>query len=800
MNTQAIEIVRKMYNQFFSSALLCGAVKVPRDVNSENLFDVRFMPPSKAWIDPQKNKNANTPRLAMASSIDPAIEDLDRRYPGAKGKSVLAIRAASESHAEVLIYGPVGDYFWDGISAKQFVEELRGITATHITVRINSDGGIVSDGVAIHNALKSHPAKITTVVDGLAASIASLVFMAGDTRKMYPASSLMLHAPWTWAAGNAKKLRKLAEDLETTSEAVNTAYLAHTTDAAAVEAMLTDGDDHYLTAARSVELGLATELATTVDPATTNDNAAAAALLSLISAIAKAPGNAVAALRDHIHAQWRPNAFASLSEAHQRAVLAHIEDPTMQTQSRLIMANAGGALPAAAPTPPPAVAAAPAAPAPVDHHAAALAAVADRNNRIHAALRDVMDAPGINQLYTEALRDPTMTVETVQARALAALGAQASPSAGGSPRIEGGADERDRMVAGISNAVLARSGLAQREDGNQYNGIRMQQIARIVLQRAGVSGLDRMNGEQLFDRMVALHGSSDFPLLLANTANKALRAAYEAAPQTWRAWCAVGEVSDFKANSRIQLGTFNSLAEIKPGGEYTYGNLGEEAESIQAITKGKGIAFTRQMMINDDLGAFIGASRMVGMAAQRTVNEDVYTRLFASTVMSDTGALFNATAVTTAGGHANLAGSGAAISATSLAAAEAAMALQKDKNLRTPLNLTPRYLLVPRAKRQVAYDVLKPFGANTSGSTFVQDMGLTLISDSLLDANSTTAWFLVADQNIAPLIEVDFLYGNEVPYVAESIDWETDAMKLKVRLDYGVQAIDWRAGYKNPGA
>lgn len=743
-------------------------------------------------------KNHSAP--AMCSPEPTATDDLERRYPGAKGKSVLAIRAAAESHAEVLIYGPIGDWFWDGISARQFVEDLRNITATTITVRINSDGGVVSDGVAIHNALQSHPAEITTVVDGMAASIASLIYMAGDTRQMYPASQLMLHAPWTWVAGNAKQLRKIADNLDVASEAVNTAYLSHATDKAAVETMLTDGDNHYLTAARAVELGLATGIVQTAEPDAPNDSARAAALLSYIAAIAKAPSEACASLRSNLQALWSPNAFASLSEAHQRAVLAHIEDPTMQSQSRLIMANAGGALPAAAPTPPPAVAVVPAAPAPVDHHAAALAAVADRNNRIHAALRDVMDAPGINQLYTEALRDPSMSVETVQARALATLGAQAAPSNGGAPRIEGGTDERDRMIDGLSNAFLARAGLAKQEQGNQFNGVRLQHAVRMTLQRAGVSGLDRMTGNEMFDKVVALQGGSDFPLLVANTANKALRAAYDAAPQTWRTWCAVGEVSDFKANSRIQLGTFNSLATIAPGGEYTYGTLDEEGESIQAVTKGKGLALTRQLMINDDLGAFVSAARMMGMAAQRTVNEDVYTRLFASTAMSDTGALFNATAVTTAGGHANLAGTGTAISATSLAAAEAAMALQKDKNLRTPLNLMPRFLLVPRAKRQVAYDVLKPFGANTSGSTFVQDMGLTIVSDSLLDANSTTAWFVVADQNIAPLIEVDFLDGIQVPYVAESIDWDTDAMKFKVRMDYGVQAIDWRAGYKNPGA
>jgi len=393
---------------------------------------------------------------------------------------------------------------------------------------------------------------------------------------------------------------------------------------------------------------------------------------------------------------------------------------------------AGG--PAVQPVAP--VAAAPAAPtAPAaDPVQAAIAAMAERNTRVRGIFAGFRDLSGMAELESACLADPTLAIDQVQGKVLAKLGAGASPlTPTGGPRFEAGIDERDKMLEGMSNAVLARHGLAKAEAGNQYNGIKLQQAVRACLARAGQTGLDRLSGTQLADRVFALHGSSDFPLLVANTANKALRAAYDMAPQTWRTWCAVGEVSDFKANSRIQTGTFNSLAEIKPGGEYSYGSVGEEAESITAITKGKGLSLTRQLIVNDDLGAFMSAARLMGFAAQRTVNEDAYARLFASTVMSDGGALFNATAVTAAGGHANYTSSGTAISAASLAVGRAAMALQKDKNLRTPLNLRPRFILVPEGKLQVAYDVLKPFVAASGGSNFVIDLGLSLVSDANLD-------------------------------------------------------------------
>lgn len=658
---------------------------------------------------------------------------------------------AAAGEVELLVYGDIGENWWGGesVTAKSVVDQLAAQQADLIHVRVNSYGGSVADGIAIYNALRNHPAAVKVSVDGVAVSSASLIAMAGDEVVMPATAVMMIHAPWGAAQGNAVDMRDMAAVLDTYARAMAEAYAVKTGKPHAdMLAMLSDGKDHWYTAREAVDAGFADSVA----------------------------GEAV----DGDAEDASPNGVARyLSSAPQRIAAAlRVAPPQLETPNMTINAAAS----------------------PADIQAQALAAMRDRNDRIHAALRDVMEHAGVRDLYETALRDPAMTLEAVQAKALALLGANASAANGGGGRVESGADSRDKFIAGVTNAVMARAGMEKIEAGNEYAGIRLHNIVRASLKRAGVGGVERLEASQLAEKVFASLGGSDFPLLIANTANKALRAAYDMAPQTWRDWCAVGEVSDFKANSRIQVGTFNSLAEIKPAGEYTYGSYGEEAESITAITKGKGLALTRQLIINDDLGAFVNAARMMGFAAQRTVNEDAYARLFAATAMADTGALFNSTAVTTLGGHANLAGSGGAISATTLASGRAAMALQKDKNLRTVLNLRPRFLLIPEGKLQVAYDVLKPYVAATGGSNFVTALNLTLVSDGQMDANSATAWFMVADANLAPLIEVDFLGGQQTPYVAEAVDWDTDAMKFKVRLDYGVQAIDWRAGYKNPGA
>ncbi len=113
--------------------------------------------------------------------------------------------------AEILIYDVIGFPF---VEAKQFIKDLNAIKAKQITVRLNSPGGDVFDGVAVYNALKNHPAKITTRIEGLAASIASVIALAGDEVHAYANTMYMIHDPWVMAVGNQEDLRSIADVLE----------------------------------------------------------------------------------------------------------------------------------------------------------------------------------------------------------------------------------------------------------------------------------------------------------------------------------------------------------------------------------------------------------------------------------------------------------------------------------------------------------------------------------------------------------------------------------------------------------
>lgn len=138
---------------------------------------------------------------------------------------------ANDQEASINIYGDITSYAYEEYgetSAVNLSKQLEALgDVSKINVYINSYGGEVAEGLAIYNALKRHKAKVTTYCDGFAASIASVIFMAGDERVMSEASLLMIHNAWTMAIGNADDLRKQADDLEKITQASVNAYKSH---------------------------------------------------------------------------------------------------------------------------------------------------------------------------------------------------------------------------------------------------------------------------------------------------------------------------------------------------------------------------------------------------------------------------------------------------------------------------------------------------------------------------------------------------------------------------------------------
>ena len=145
------------------------------------------------------------------------------------------VKAKAADSAEIMIYEDIGASFFEGgVSAKQFAADLKSLGKVRtIDLRLNSNGGDVFDGMAIYQLLVQHPATITTHIDGLAASIASVIAMAGSKIRIAESGFLMIHEAWGMGVGGSDDLRALANLLEVTTATMGDVYAARTRNSAA---------------------------------------------------------------------------------------------------------------------------------------------------------------------------------------------------------------------------------------------------------------------------------------------------------------------------------------------------------------------------------------------------------------------------------------------------------------------------------------------------------------------------------------------------------------------------------------
>jgi ATP-dependent Clp endopeptidase proteolytic subunit ClpP len=178
------------------------------------------------------------------------------------------IRSKSATSAEIILYGAIGDsYFGDSITAKDFSSELSNLpkTVNQIDVRVNSPGGDVFDGVTIYNRLKQHSANITVHIDGLAASIASIIALAGDEVIMGEGALFMIHLPWTMSMGDRNDLENTINRLLDVEEQLIGIYSRKTgLDRLELKKMLED--ETWLDADQALEMGFVNKKVSESEP------------------------------------------------------------------------------------------------------------------------------------------------------------------------------------------------------------------------------------------------------------------------------------------------------------------------------------------------------------------------------------------------------------------------------------------------------------------------------------------------------------------------------------------------------
>jgi ATP-dependent protease ClpP protease subunit len=672
--------------------------------------------------------------------------------------SIVAARGAK--NAEVFIYGDIGES-WDGetVAARQFIKDIAALDAENLSVRINSVGGSVPDGLAIFNALRRHKAKVAVSVDGLAASIASLIAMAGDSIHMAENAMLMIHAPWSVVGGNAKDMRERADMLDKWAEAMAVSYVREgglTHDQAL--ALLTDGADHWYGADEALAAGLVDEIVPAIPMAASINQTRFTPPVAAATFITKG---------------------STMTEQVKQTPAA---EPTPAIQA---------AAPAAAPSP--AVAKLQKLEA-EDIKAAALVEEHARRAEIRAVFSKFAAHAGVEAMMNQYLDNPQISIETARASLLEHVARNAEPLGGG--LVMTTEDEYDKFKTAAKSGLLIRAGLTANDRSNEYRGYSLLELARASLHRMNVStkGMDKMS-------VVAAaftHSSSDFDNLLADVANKSMLKGYEEAEETFQKWTSAGTLPDFKAAKRVDLNTFPALPAVVEGGEYKYVTVGDRGETIQLATYGSLFSITRQAIINDDLDAFTRVPNKMGRAAIRTVGNLVYAVLTGNPAMSDGDTLFHAN-------HSNL--STGVISSANVDALATLLARQKDTTGNT-LNIEMAYLIVPRTLKGSAlmianseFEVGTTVGTNRANTVpNIVRGAFEVIADARLDATSTAVHYAAANPNIHDTIEVAYLDGNQSPTLEQQGGWTVDGVEFKVRLDAGVKALDWRGLARTSGA
>ncbi|MTH62104.1 prohead protease/major capsid protein fusion protein [Paracoccus litorisediminis] len=364
------------------------------------------------------------------------------------------------------------------------------------------------------------------------------------------------------------------------------------------------------------------------------------------------------------------------------------------------------------------------------------------------------------------------------------------------PRDDGSASAGYR--AAVENALQHRAqpGVALTDAGRDFRGMTLMEIARQALERSGVStrGMSKMEvaAAALGQRSVGYHTSGDFPTVLANLGNRTLRDAYDATPRTFIAWARRASLSDFRPTTRVQISNAPKLEKVLEGAEFQYGTFGEASTQYALATYGKVISFSRQMLINDDLGAFTRVAASFGARASQLEADLVYAILLNNGVMSDGTALFHAN-------HGNL-GTAAAIDEGSLTAAYTAYAKQTDID-GTAIDVSPEFILVPPGQRALeARKLLTATTPSTTSQVNTYAGRLSVVEERrLLPPTGAAPWFLAASNSMLDTVEYAYLDGNEGVFTETRNGFEVDGVEVKARLDFAASAIDHRGLYKNAG-
>jgi len=679
--------------------------------------------------------------------------------------------------AELKIYGDISSTSWNEedstpTNIANQLDQMEGIET--LNVRINSYGGDVFAGQAILSLLKRQKCEVIIYIDGIAASAASVIAMAG--RCIMPKNAMMMiHNPWSIAIGDSDEMRKTADTLDKIGLAVVEAYKSKAKNLTDQEIKDIMQAESWLTAQECLDYGFCDEIDNQDIEMSING-----LKLSPKMFLQQYKNNSKVLKTSNNNQEEKKNMDVlqlckQVGLNYDQLIKMGLNDDQIKAMALEIKLSQAEKTTQSSTE--------------VNNSASQSVEMSTDNviEIISLCEKEKMDA----KPFIEA----KASIETVKASIFDKK--QKDMQAIATTNIEVTSESKDKYMNAITDAILLRAGvrLAKPVDGaNDFRAMSLKDIAVECAIEMGIKNPSRLSADDLFK--MALTPDSQFSSILSNTINKSVSTAYNTANETFSQWVSIGSNPDFKATEHYRVSETGSLQKLPQNGAIQFEELSDQGVTKSLLTYGKGWGITRQALINDDIGILTTTPMRFVRGAIRGVNALVYKYLAdTSLTIFDSKALFHSD-------HGNLATSAAALSVTSLGAGRAAMRTQKDISGNAYLNIKPKFLLVPSALETTA-DILTgsitdPSNNNPNVKNPFQS--LQTICDSELDQYDSNAWYLAGDSMDVDLIEVTYLNGNPSPIVETQVSFERAGMEGRILHDVGVTVLDFKGLYKNAGA
>lgn len=436
-------------------------------------------------------------------------------------------------------------------------------------------------------------------------------------------------------------------------------------------------------------------------------------------------------------------------------------------------------------------------------------------NRINARVREQAPQPGTTRIQFDASEVDKFRVAARDALLVRTWGgsrpAQITDPATGEAidwkPTAGGRNYGLQTMQGLARQLLMTAGVP----ASRVMDLTPLDLARVCMSHDGASAvLGRGYGGFLASDGPAFNVSGMFSNLMLDAANLMLRRSYDDSRTTFQVWMRQGpSVPDFKLVNKVIAGELGDPKAIPQDGEFEEVTLSDGKETYKLTLWGEVVSTSFELIVNDALSSFTEIPVKMGRAMRRKQNRLAYGVVKDNAALADTGDLFNATAITTAGGHNNLATGAGAPSVATLNTLTTKMMEQRGLDIASSaaLNLMPRFLPHPPALRGTVLELLasvaNPASSGNSGITNIWQNALDPITEAelgLAAGGSDTAWYLAADPNDVDTIEYAYLQGLETPVVETAVAFDRIGMRTRIYQAFAVKALDYRGLQKHAGA